>query len=53
VGTGWLVGLPQVGPMCASVRMLVECVAILGPHGMFGFLFWIGVAGGRLQLQGL
>jgi hypothetical protein len=47
VGMGWPVGLPQVGLVCASVRMLVGCVAIVGCLGMFGFLFWIGVAGGR------
>ena len=52
MGMGWHVGRPQVGPVCASVRMLLGCVAIVGCRGMFGFLFWIGVAGGRLQLQG-
>ena len=52
MGMGWSVGLPQVGPVCASDRMLVGCVAIVGCLGMFGFLFWFGVAGGRPQLQG-
>ena len=52
MGMGWLVGLPLVGSMCASVRLLVGCVAIVGCSGMFGFLFWIGVAGGRPHLPG-
>ncbi len=52
MGMGWTVRLPQVGPVYASVRLLVGYVAILGCPGMFGFLFWIGDAGGRPQLPG-
>ena len=50
---GWHVGLPQGGPVCLGVRMLVECVAIVGCLGMFGVLFWIDVVGGRPKLPGL
>ena len=52
MGMGWPVGLPQVGLVCANVRMLEGYLAIVGWLDMFGFLFWFGVAGGRLLLPG-
>ena len=39
MGMGWPVRLSQVGPVCASVKMLEGYVAIVGCLGMFGFLF--------------
>jgi hypothetical protein len=40
VGMGWPVVLPQVGLVCANVRMLEGYLAIVGRLDMFGFLFW-------------
>ena len=48
----WPVGLPQGGLVYLGVQMLVDCVAIVGCLGMFGFLIWIDVAGSRPQLPG-
>jgi len=39
VEMGWLVGLPQGGPVCLGVRMLVGCVAIVGVLVCLGFYF--------------
>ena len=36
VGMGWLVGLLQVGPVCAHVPMLEGLVAIVGCLDIFG-----------------
>ena len=49
---GWLVGLPLVGLVCASVRMLEGFLAIVGCLDMFGFLFGFGVAEDRPPLSG-
>ena len=50
MGMGWLVGILQVGPVCAHVSLLGGFVAIVGWLDKFGYQFWFGVAGGRPQL---
>jgi hypothetical protein len=52
VGIRWPVGLPQVGLVCANVRMLEEYLAIAGCLDIFGFLFWFGFVGGRSIFSG-
>ena len=52
MGMGLRVGLPQVGLVCANVRMLEGYLAIVGCLDMFGFLFRFGVAGSRPLLPG-
>ena len=48
----WPVRLPQVGPVCASVRMLEGYVAIVVYLGICRFLFWVGIAGGSPKSPG-
>ena len=52
MGIGLHVGLPQIGLVCASVRMLEGFLAIVGCLDMFGFLFGFGVAEDRPPLSG-
>ena len=49
---GLPVGLRRGGPVCWGVRLLVGCGANVGCLGIFGFLVWFGVMGGRPRLRG-
>jgi hypothetical protein len=44
---GWLAGPRREVPECWGDQLLVGCGASVGCPGVFGFLVWFGVVGGR------